>query len=176
VGGTIGEIISTLPEFVVIVFIVSIEPATSLLIAIVTIYNNAIFFSIYSFFLPKTTGDGEYALSTPMHKTGREIFIVGSTMSLIIGLVFITGRFATPPKEISTSTESAIIGIVMLFIFAHYLGSLISHYSENDVPETLQSEELSDEPTSRMTLLFATRHPGGLYGRPHGIGIRGNHA
>lgn len=156
VGGTIGEIISTLPEFVVIAFIVSVDPIAALLIAIVTIYNNAVIFSIYSFLLPKTTNEGEYALPAPIYKIGREILIVGSTVSLIIGLVFITGRLATPPKEVLTSTESAIIGLVMLFIFTHYLGSLISHYSENEVPETHRPEERFNEPSGRMTLLFAT--------------------
>lgn len=155
VGGTVGEIISTLPEFVVIVFVVAVDPVAALIIAIVTIYNNAVIFSIYSFFLPKTGGSGEYALPAPIYKIGREVLIVGSTVALILGLVLLTGRLNNPPKSVVTATETAIIGIVMLFIFAHYLGSLITHYSGNVVPETHRPKERSKEPAGRMIFLFA---------------------
>jgi hypothetical protein len=70
VGGTIGEIISTLPEFVVIVFIVSIEPVTSLLIAIVTIYNNAIFFRFTRFSFPKQQAMANTRFPPPCIKQG----------------------------------------------------------------------------------------------------------
>jgi len=154
VGGTVGEIISTLPEFVVIIFVVAVDPVAALIIAIVTIYNNAVIFSIYSFFLPKTGGGGEYALPAPIYKIGREVLIVGSTVSLILGLVLLIGRLNNPPKPVVTATETAVVGIVMLFIFAHYLGSLITHYSGNAVPETHRPKERSKEPARRIVLLF----------------------
>jgi hypothetical protein len=155
VGGTVGEIISTLPEIVVIIFIVPVDPIAALLIAIVTIYNNAVIFSVYSFFLPKTAGEGEFALPAPIYKIGREILIVGSTVALILGFFLITSRLRVPPKETITVAETAIIGLVMLFIFAQYLHSLIAHYSVNIVPESERPEDRSDEPGSRMVILFA---------------------
>ncbi|HBK79912.1 MAG TPA: hypothetical protein DDZ83_09615 [Nitrospinae bacterium] len=155
VGGTVGEIISTLPEFVVITFVVAVDPVAALIIAIVTIYNNAVIFSIYSFFLPKTGSGGEYALPAPIYKIGREILIVGSTIALILGMVFLIGRLGNPPKLVVTATETAIIGAVMLFIFAQYLGSLISHYSEIEVPDTHRPTDRTEETAGRMSLLFA---------------------
>ncbi len=50
VAGTVGEILSTLPELVLITLVVRVEPLAAFIIAVVTIYNNALFFSIYSFF------------------------------------------------------------------------------------------------------------------------------
>ncbi len=120
-----------------------------------TIYNNAVIFSVYSFFLPKTAGDGEFALPASIYKIGREILIVGSTVALILGLLLITSRLRLPPKETISATETIIIGLVMLFIFAQYLHSLIAHYSVNAVPESERPEDRSDEPGSRMALLFA---------------------
>ncbi len=138
-----------------IVFVVAVDPIAALLIAIVTIHNNAVIFSVYSFFLPKTTGDGEYALPAPIYKIGREVLIVGSTIALILGFVFIMGRFADPPKQVITSAETAGIGVLMLCIFALYLGSLFSHYSESELPESLHLEDRNHEPAGRMIALFA---------------------
>ena len=53
VAGTVAEIVSTLPELVVICFLVWVSPITAMVIALVTIYNNALVFSVYSYFLPK---------------------------------------------------------------------------------------------------------------------------
>ncbi len=154
VGGTIGEIISTFPEIVVIIFVVQIDPVAAFLISILTIYNNAVIFSIYSFFLPKTTKEGEYALPPPIFKIGREILIVGSTVTLVFGFLLLTSRLMVPPRNTLRSYDIAILGIIMLFIFAHYLRTLIVHYSENEVHEALRPENRTDEPFSRMILLL----------------------
>jgi hypothetical protein len=53
VAGTAAEILSTLPELVVIAFLVSVSPLTVFIVAMVTIYNNALVFSINSYFLPR---------------------------------------------------------------------------------------------------------------------------
>ncbi|MBI3127442.1 MAG: hypothetical protein HYZ11_07545 [Candidatus Tectomicrobia bacterium] len=155
VGGTVGEIISTLPEIVVIIFVVPIDPVAAFLIAVITIYNNAVIFSIYSFFLPKTAGDGLYALPSPIFKIGREILIVGSAVALIFGFFLVASRLNVPPKQSLAGYEIIVIGVTMLFIFALYLHSLIAHYSVNEVHEALRPEERGHEPPSRMLLLFA---------------------
>ena len=53
VAGTVAEMLSTLPELVVIAFVVPVSPQAAFVIAVITIYNNALVFSLYSFFLPK---------------------------------------------------------------------------------------------------------------------------
>lgn len=164
VGGTVGEIISTLPEIVVIVFVVPIDPVAAFLIAVVTIYNNAVIFSIYSFFLPKTAGGGEYALPAPIFKIGREILIVGSAVALIFGFFLLASRLNTPPKQALAGYEIVIIGVIMLFIFALYLHSLIAHYSENEVHEALRPEARGHEPVGRMILLFAVGTGAAFFG------------
>ncbi len=49
VAGTVAEILSTLPELVVIAFLIPISPLTAFVVALVTIYNNALVFSVYSY-------------------------------------------------------------------------------------------------------------------------------
>lgn len=164
VGGTVGEIISTLPEIVVIVFVVPIDPVAAFLIAVVTIYNNAVIFSIYSFFLPKTAGGGEYALPAPIFKIGREILIVGSAVALIFGFFLLASRLNTPPKQALSGYEVVIIGVIMLFIFALYLHSLVAHYSENEVHEALRPEDRAHESVGRMILLFAVGTGAAFFG------------
>ena len=46
VAGTVAEILSTLPELVVIAFLVPVSPQTAFVVALVTIYNNAVVFSV----------------------------------------------------------------------------------------------------------------------------------
>lgn len=52
IAGTVAEILSTLPEIVVIAFLVPVSPLAAFVVAMVTIYNNALVFSIYSYFFP----------------------------------------------------------------------------------------------------------------------------
>lgn len=164
VGGTVGAIIATLPEIAVIVFVVPVDPVAAFLIAVVTIYNNAVIFSVYSFFLPKTAGAGEYALPQHIFKTTREILIVGSAVALIFGFFLLASRLNTPPKQVLPGYEIAVIGVIMLFIFALYLHSLIAHYSENEVHEALRPEDRSGEPFGRMILLFAVGTGAAFFG------------
>ena len=65
VAGTVAEILSTLPEIVVIAFLVPVSPLTAFVVAIVTIYNNALVFSIYSYFLPRDQ-QGKFLMPKPI--------------------------------------------------------------------------------------------------------------
>jgi len=65
VGGTVAEILSTLPELVVIAFVVPVSPLTAFVIALITIYNNALVFSLYSYFLPKDK-QGKFLMPKPL--------------------------------------------------------------------------------------------------------------
>lgn len=48
VAGTVAEILATLPEFTVIAFLVTVSPLTAFVTALITIYVNAMVFSIHS--------------------------------------------------------------------------------------------------------------------------------
>ena len=126
VAGTVGEICSTLPEFVVIAFIVQTEPLAAFIIAIVTIYNNALIFSIYSFFLPKNQW-GQYVMPPPITKAGTEVLIAGSGICLTIGLLMLGLRTETH-KEALAWPDLLVTAMVMLVIFGYYLHTLVKYY------------------------------------------------
>ena len=86
VAGTAAEILATLPELVVIGFLIPVSPMTAFVIALMTIYNNALVFSIYSFFLPKDQY-GKYLMPLPITEAGTQILVAGAAMGLILGLV-----------------------------------------------------------------------------------------
>ena len=121
-----GEICSTLPEFVVIAFIVQTEPLAAFIIAIVTIYNNALIFSIYSFFLPKNQW-GQYVMPPPITKAGTEVLIAGSGIYLTIGLLMLGLRTETH-KEALAWPDLLVTAMVMLVIFGYYLHTLVKYY------------------------------------------------
>jgi hypothetical protein len=86
VAGTVAEILATLPEFAVIAFLVPVSPLTAFVTALITIYNNAVVFSIYSYFLPKDR-QGQFVMPEPITKAGTQILIAGAAIGLIAGLV-----------------------------------------------------------------------------------------
>ena len=51
-SGTIGSLVETMPEFFVIAFLVLVAPFAAFLTSAITLFNNALAFSVYSFFLP----------------------------------------------------------------------------------------------------------------------------
>jgi len=127
VAGTMGEIVSTLPEFVVITFVVHTEPLAAFIIAVVTIYNNALIFSVYSFFLPKDRG-GQYVMPLPITKAGTEVLIAGSGICLTIGLLMLGLRTETH-KESLAWPDLIFTATVMFIIFGYYLHTLVKYYA-----------------------------------------------
>lgn len=130
VAGTVGEILSTLPEFVVITLIVKTEPLAAFIIAVVTIYNNALIFSIYSFFLPKDHG-GQYVMPPPVTKAGTEVLIAGSGICLTIGLLMLGLRTETH-KEALGWPDLIFTAVVMFVIFGYYLHTLVKYYAGSE--------------------------------------------
>src|SRR5688500_10633082 len=85
IAGTAGEILSTLPEFVVIALLVAVEPLVAFTVALVTIFNNALAFSVYSFFLPKDrTNMSSFVMPVAITKAGGEVLIAGCGISLLL--------------------------------------------------------------------------------------------
>ena len=144
IAGTVGEIVSTLPEFVVIIFIIQVDALAAFLIAVVTIYNNALVFSVYSFFLPKDV-KGKFLMPEPITRAGTEVLIAGSGSALVLGLVFLTLRTETHKSEL-TGTDLMLVAIVLFIVFGFYLHSLMRYYAKTD-----QEKKATLDPASRRT-------------------------
>lgn len=127
IAGTAGEIVSTLPEFVVIVFLVQVDAFAAFLIATVTIYNNALIFSIYSFFLPKDV-KGKFLMPEPITRAGTEVLIAGSGIALVLGLVLLALRSETHKIELNP-VDLGMIALILFIIFGFYMHSLLKYYA-----------------------------------------------
>lgn len=128
VAGTMGEILSTLPEFVVIIFVVQVEPLAAFLVAVVTIYNNGLIFSVYSFFLPKDR-QGTFLMPAAITKAGTEVLIAGAGLNLILGLVMLALKTETHKSSLDWPDLFLVSGI-MFIIFGYYVYTLVRYYAE----------------------------------------------
>ena len=139
VAGTVAEILSTLPEFVVIAFVVSVSPLTAFVIAMITIYNNALVFSIYSYFLPRDHR-GKFLMPKPITDAGTQILIAGGALGLVLGLVMLIFSSSEHPKQAFHAIDLIVIAALLLVIFAVYIYKLLhdTELEEEKVHETLK--------------------------------------
>ncbi|NUM80033.1 cyclic nucleotide-binding domain-containing protein [bacterium] len=128
ISGTIGSLLSTLPEFVVIGFLVWVEPLAAFITSIATIFNNALAFSIYSFFLPKDR-QGCYTMPRSLTKAGGELMIAGCAIALIVGTVMLVAKSENVRTQMQ-GFDLIIIGLVLMVIYAYYILVLIRYYAE----------------------------------------------
>jgi hypothetical protein len=158
IAGTLAEILSTTPELVVIAFIVPISPVTAFIISVVTIYNNALVFSLYSYFLPKDK-EGKFLMPTPITEVGTQILIGGGAMGLILGLVMLTLNSAPESKNSFSVADLIFISIILLTIVAVYLYKLVTNYAKEEagVRENLSMSEQDIE--QRLELVYANVKP-----------------
>ena len=142
VAGTLSEILATLPELVMIGFVVTVSPEAAFLIAVITIYNNSLVFSIYSFFLPKDKR-GKFVMPEPITQAGTQILIAGAALGLIVGIVMMVFSASEHPKNSFNNTDLLFISFILFFIFGVYLYKLIRNYAEEEksVQETLDLDE-----------------------------------
>src|SRR5687768_12251812 len=140
IAGTAGEILSTLPEFVVIALLVAVEPIVAFTVALVTIFNNALAFSIYSFFLPKDkTKMGSFVMPTAITKAGGEVLIAACGISLVVGLAMLGlragGAGGEALKTEFSGPDLIVVAVVMFIIFGAYILSLIRNFSHSEEHE-----------------------------------------
>ncbi len=154
IAGTLAEILSTLPELVVIAFIIPVSPVTAFIVSVVTIYNNALVFSLYSYFLPKDK-QGKFLMPTPITEAGTQILIGGGAMGLILGLVMLTLNSA-PEFESSFSVVDLIfISLILLTIFVVYIYKLLTSYAQEEA-EVRENLSMSDAVIEqRLELVYA---------------------
>ena len=174
VAGTAAEILSTLPELIVIGFLIPVSPLTAFVIALVTIYNNALVFSIYSFFLPKDQY-GKYLMPQPITGAGTQILVAGAAMGLTLGLVIMAMSFSEHPKNSFAPLDLILIGALLLTIFGVYLYKLLRDYAkeERQVRDALALTEEQIE--TRRALVYVPVHESSwtLIGGYFTIGILG---
>ena len=153
-AGTVAEILATLPECVVIAFVVPISPLTAFVLAMVTIYNNALVFSIYSYFLPRDQR-GKFLMPEPITDAGTQVLIAGGALGLVLGLTMLV--FSTNsehPKGSFSPIDLTVISVLLLSIFVAYLYKLLQDLSleEEEVHSALELSE--QEIADRQQLVY----------------------
>ncbi|MGH2568151.1 MAG: cyclic nucleotide-binding domain-containing protein [Bacteroidota bacterium] len=128
ISGTIGSVLGTLPEFFVIAFLVQVEPLAGIVTAIVTIFNNALAFSVYSFFLPKDP-EGAYTMPRSLTSAGGELLIAGGAITLIVGIVMLVLSLEGSRSSLE-GLDLVGIGIILMAIYGYYLLTLMRYYGE----------------------------------------------
>jgi len=131
VAGTLAEILSTLPECVVIAFLVPVSPLTAFIVAMVTIYNNALIFSIYSYFLPKDF-QGKFLMPKPITDAGTQVLIAAGALGLVLGLVMLIFSAKVHPKDAFAAIDLLVIALILLAIFVVYLYKLIKDLGKEE--------------------------------------------
>jgi len=158
VAGTLAEILATTPELVVIAFVIPISPLAALIISIITIYNNALVFSLYSFFLPKDK-QGKFLMPAPITEAGTQVLIAGAAMGLVLGLVMMTFNASEGAKNTFEPLDLVFISVVLLIIFGVYIYRLITGYAEEEA-EVRENLSMSAEDISqRIDLVYQNVKP-----------------
>jgi hypothetical protein len=157
VAGTVAEILSTLPELVVIAFLVPVSPQTAFVVALVTIYNNAVVFSVYSFFLPKDR-QGKFVMPLPITSAGAQILVAGAAIGLILGLVIMAMAFSDHPKDSFAPLDLGAIGVVLLGIFCVYIYRLLRSYAKVEERVSAALELTAQQVETRRALVYIPVH------------------
>lgn len=161
VAGTFAEILSTTPELVVIAFVVPVSPTMAFFITLITIYNNALVFSLYSFFLPKDR-HGEFMMPRPITEAGSQILVGGGAMGLILGMVMLTFTASAGPKESFSPIDLIFTSGVLLTIFCVYVYKLLRSYAEEET-EVREVLAMSDgDIEQRKALVYENVRPSSL--------------
>ncbi|MEH6609027.1 MAG: hypothetical protein V7696_06630 [Halioglobus sp.] len=160
-AGTVAEILSTIPELVVIAFIIPISPSMAFVVALITIYNNALVFSLYSYFLPKDK-HGKFLMPIPITEAGTQVLIGGGAMGLILGLVMLTFNASEQSKSSFSAIDLAFVSFILLSIFVVYLYKLVTSYAKEEaaVREHLDMSDRDIE--QRLAIVYENVRPTSL--------------
>lgn len=129
-SGTIGSLLATTPEFVVIAFLVRVDSSAAIVTAMVTIFNNALAFSIYSFFLPKNR-DGLFQMPRSLTRAGGELLVSGGAITFIVGLAMIIMKICGE-REALGPMNLIVIGLILIGIYAYYVIQLLIYYAQGE--------------------------------------------
>jgi len=96
----------------------------------VTIFNNALVFSLYSFFLPKDK-KGTFVMPPSLHKAGGEVLIAGGAIALIVGVVMLVMSVEAHKTSLA-GLDLVVVGLVLMVIYGYYTYALVRYYAEGD--------------------------------------------
>lgn len=131
IAGTLAEIFSTAPEFVVIGFVVPVSPIAAVVIALATIYNNALVFSLYSYFLPRDK-KGLFLMPIAVTEAGSQVLIAGAAIGSMLGFGLLTLTAHGDEKDHLAAIDLIVLAVIMLTIFGTYVYKLVTGYSEEE--------------------------------------------
>jgi Ca2+/Na+ antiporter len=166
VAGTAGSLLATLPEFVVIALLVSVDPMVAFVVPLVTIFNNALAFSIYSFFLPKDRARGDcFVMPRAITKAGGELLIAAAGIAAVLGLAML-GLRGESHKTTFSGTDLIVVGAVLLVVFGYYNVSLIRNFAQSPEEEQPADPDTQGHPTGwgGIIALFALGIVGAVLG------------
>jgi hypothetical protein len=112
-----------------------------------TIYNNTLVFSFYSYFLPKDKR-GRFLMPKPITEAGNQILIAGGALGLICGIWMIVANVGNHGKSYVGPMDLLGLSLAMLTIFTVYIIKLVRDYAEEEenIEEALQlTEKQKDE-------------------------------
>lgn len=153
VAATLAEMLSTLPEVVAIGFVVAVSPEAALTIALITIYNNAFVFSVYSFFLPKNQR-GRFVMPKAVTEAGSQLLIAGAGIGSVMGLVMLVFVGTHQPKQAFASADLILLSLLMFGIFAVYLTVLIRGYASEELAVREAFDMTSEEVAARRSSVY----------------------
>ncbi len=146
VAGTVGSLLATLPEFVVIGLLVTVDPMVAFIVPLVTIFNNALAFSVYSFFLPKKN-EGLFLMPRAITKAGGELLIAAGGIAAVIGLSMLGLRGETHKTSFS-GPDLIFVGVGLLVVFGYYTVSLIRNFAHGPEDEQPADPHTQGHPTA----------------------------
>ncbi len=160
-AGTVAEILSTLPELIVIGFVAVVSPVTAFVITLVTIYNNALVFSLYSYFLPKDQ-QGRFLMPRPITEIGSKLLVAGSTIGLVLGIMMLGFSSAPHTKTGMHAHDLLFLAAILLCIFVVYLYRLVKNYASEE-QEVRDALDMSDaEIEQRVSMVYKNVAPSSL--------------
>ncbi len=166
VAGTAGSLLATLPEFVVIALLVAVDPMVAFVVPLVTIFNNALAFSIYSFFLPKRKGEGDsFVMPRAITKAGGELLIAAAGIALVLGLAMLGLRGETH-KTAFSGGDLLFVGAGLVVVFGCYTVSLLRNFAHGPEEEQPADPHALGHPTGwgGIVGLFALGIAGAVLG------------
>jgi hypothetical protein len=125
-AGTLGALVASFPEFIVIGFLVAVEPIAAFVTAAVTVFNNAICFALYTGIVPRDER-GQVTLPPAMAKAGSDMLVAGSGVAFLGGVVMLI-HWAAESKPNLVGGDLVVVGVVLLVVYAAYTYTLVRFY------------------------------------------------
>lgn len=153
VAGTVSEIISTLPELVVISCIALISPASAFITVLITVYSNTLLFSFYSFFLPKNHHN-KFVMPPPITEAGTQVLIAGGALTITLGLGMLLFSLSDGDKQSFSPPDLVFISLIFLSVFAIYLIKLMRNSADEEATVSASLHLNKDEEAQRKELVY----------------------